>query len=397
MRILIVHNYYGDGATGGEDAVMKREAALLCAHGHDIELYTRKNSELLNAPLLTKLRQFHEVVWSKASYQDVQRQVSRFKPDLMHVHNFWMVLSPSIFRAAKDCGVATVLTLHNYRLACLGGLCARNGTPCELCIGRNPWRVVLYRCYARSLTGSLARYLMDRRARRERVWESDVDAFIALTGFAKERFVANGLPADRVYVKPNFLDDPLGGRGWRPPGEGAVYAGRLSREKGLATLLAAWRELKLPLTIAGDGPLRDKLARGAPSQVSFVGRVSHAGVLQLLERSAYTVFPSGVYEGFPMAVLESLAVGRATVATDLGPRSELVVPGRTGLLYRPGDPNDLRGKVEELVRSPDRVHRMGIEAREHYLANYTPEANYQRLMFIYDAAHRRNRSKRSTS
>ncbi|MFC1596907.1 glycosyltransferase family 4 protein [Planctomycetota bacterium] len=390
MRILLVHNYYGDGATGGEDAVMNREAELLCAHGHEVATFCRKNSEFVHRGAFYKLAHCRDVIWSAASYRMVQSEIAAFRPDVMHVHNCWMVLTPSIFRAAKEMGVATVLTLHNYRLACLASQCLRHGKLCEVCIGRNPWRIIPYRCYQGSLLGSVAKYCMWMAARKKNVWRNDVDAFIALTGFAKQKFVAGGLEPAKIHVKSNFMEDPLQASGFVPPGKGAIMLGRLSPEKGVHTLLEAWRGIDVPLKIVGDGPLRRELERMAPGNVEFVGHVPQNRAFELLLASAFVVFPSEWYEGFPLALLEALAAGRAVVATDLGARSEMVLPAKTGLLYESGNAADLRAKVGELTQSPGGTRQMGRKAREHFLSNYTAERNYDTLVEIYQAALKRS-------
>lgn len=397
MRILLVHNYYGDGATGGEDAVMNREAELLRSRGHEVATLCRKNSEFLERGVLYKLAHYRDVIWSAASYRLVQNEIVAFRPDVMHVHNCWMVLTPSIFRAAKEMGVATVQTLHNYRLACLASQCLRHGKLCERCIGRNPWRIIPYRCYQGSLLGSAAKYCMWMVAQRNNVWRNDVDAFIALTNFARQKFVAGGLEEAKIHVKSNFMEDPLRSSGFVPPGKGAIMLGRLSPEKGVRTLLEAWRGIDVPLKIVGDGPLREGLERMAPENVEFVGHVPQDRAFELLLAASFVVFPSEWYEGFPLALLEALAAGRAVVATDLGARSEMVLPTETGLLYESGSALDLRKKVKELTQSTDGIHQMGMKAREHFLSNYTPESNYDTLVEVYRAALERSAPCRQAS
>ncbi|MDY6913839.1 MAG: glycosyltransferase family 4 protein [Planctomycetota bacterium] len=386
MRILTVHNYYGQYAPGGEGNVFEAETRLLKAHGHQVASYTRTNAELMRLGLAGRLRLAWNSAWSRQAYRAVQAEIRRFGPDLMHVHNTWMMLSPSIFAAAKELGVATVLTAHNYRLACPTGQFLRNGRVCEDCLGKRPWRAVVHRCYRDSILASWLVYRMSQTNRQRGTFRRDVDAIIALTGFAKEKLAAAGIPHGRIHVKPNFIEDPLEGRKPSPAGDGAVFIGRLSKEKGLSILLAAWAGIDYPLTVVGDGPLRQELEAAAPPNVRFLGWVDRKDVLGLVAQAGFAVLPSQWYEGFPCTLVECMAMGRAVVASRLGAMAEIVADGRTGLLFEPGDPGDLRAKVESLIHQDGSAERMGHQARKDYLENYTAEKNYETLMSIYRSA-----------
>ncbi len=393
MRILVVHNHYGNFATGGEAMVMKAEVELLRANGHCVETYERTNAELAQAPLLRRARLLVKgPSWSRSAYAAVGEVLDRFRPDLMHVHNYWLVLTPAVFAAAKDRGVATVLTLHNYRLACPGGQFLRDGKPCELCLGGSGVRVLLHRCYpGGSGVKSLLSWRLYRHTRRRSFHGRVIDAYVALSDFARKKFAAAGLPADRVFVKPNFMADPgvepsaVGG------GTGAVAVGRLSREKGFACLVQAWRDVDYPLTVIGDGPELSRLRSIAPPSVRFAGELPHREVLRHVRNAALFVFPSEWYEGFPLSLMEAMALGRAVVASDLGPRSEMISDGATGLLFKAGDSDDLRAKIQALIADDERRRQLGRGAREFYLQNWVPERNYEMLMDIYDRALARNR------
>lgn len=393
MRILTVHNYYGNYAPGGEGNVFDAEKQLLQAHGHEVKAYVRTNSEILNAGLVGKIRAFWQAPWSPKGYRAIREEIDRFQPDIMHVHNFFMVLSPSVFRAAKDAGVPTVATLHNYRLLSPCSQLLRNGSVCEKCVGKNPWRILLYRCYRSSFWASLLRYRTYYLSSKRRGWIDDIDAFIVLTGFGMRKFVEGRLPGGRLHIKPNFVEDPMNGRSVSPPGHGAIFVGRLSKEKGLSTMMRAWSGVRYPLGIAGAGPLRIKPEESAAS-VRFLGHVEHDDVPGLLGKSSFIVFPSVWYEGFPCVLVESFAMGRPVVASRLGAMAEIVEDGRTGLLFEPGNPEDLREKVRRLIDNPGLVAQMGRAARQEYLEKYTPERNYPRLMAIYEEAiksgHRRS-------
>jgi glycosyltransferase involved in cell wall biosynthesis len=387
MRILIVHNHYGRFAQGGEANVMEAEARLLTEHGHDVMKYERTNAEIYEeGSLADKIRALHEVAWSEKSYLEIKKVIREFKPDIMHVHNYWLVLTPSIFAAAKECGVSTVLTLHNYRLICPGNQLLRNGKVCELCITGNPFRVLYHRCYpGRSLLKSYLSLILYLETKKKAFLADVVDSYIALTNFGRSKFIEAGLPGEKIFVKPNFMRDPMEAM---PQvnlyGKGALFAGRLSPEKGIAMLLKAWDGLDYPLWIAGDGPLLAEMKRNAPASAEFIGWQPQEEIIKRLCESTFFVFPSDWYEGFSLSLLEAMALGKAIIASNLGPRREMVDDGVSGLLFEAGNPKDLRAKVELLIQDGDLRRRLGKSAREMYLENYTPEKNYRLLMNIYN-------------
>ncbi len=391
MRILIVHNYHGNFATEGEAQVAEAEVELLCSHGHIVSKYGATNAEIDELTLAGKCQSLLQAGWSKMGYERIRAAIDGFRPDLMHVHNYFHRLTPSVFAAAKERGVATVLTLHNYRLACPAATFLRKGKPCELCMDGKAWRILIHRCYTGgSWLKSLVAYRLYQETRMRQSLASLVDAYIALTAFGRQKVLAGGLPPEKLYIKPNFMFDPLNGGRPTPPKEGAIYVGRLSPEKGVLGLLEAWRHIDYPLTVVGDGPQMAAARKAGGSQVQFLGSRSHDDVLRLVEQAAFLVFPSEWYEGFGLTLMESMAVGRAVIASDLGPRREIVRDGQTGLLYRSRDIQDLTSKVRRLISDRTLCATMGAAAREVYLAEYTPATNYQTLIQIYEEAIDRN-------
>jgi len=384
VRVLIIHNYPGDYAAGGEGNVFEDEARLLREHGHGVRQFKCTNAEIMQAGPFKKIKAFIDAPWSKLGYQIILEEIEKIKPDIMHVHNFFFILSPSIFRAAKDAGVPTVATLHNYRLISPCSQLMRKGKVCEICLNKNPWRIMLYRCYRKSFLANLLRYRIYYSGKKKHGWIDDIDAFIALTKFGKEKYIEGGLPANRIHVKPNFMADPLNGRQVPQCGCGAIFVGRLSIEKGVGTLLKAWQDIDYPLTIVGDGPLRQQLEKSAPDNVRFVGFKSHQEVLALIVNSAFMIFPSECYEGFPLSLLEAMAIGKSVIASDLGPRREIVEDGVNGLLFEAGNIKELKNKIEFAIENTSLMQEMGQKARELYLKLYTPERNYKQLMSIYD-------------
>ena len=383
MRILLVHNYTQGCATGGEGHVFEDEARILQENGHEVQKLFCSNSEATDASLTGKIRAFWLAPWSSDGYARMAKAIQAFKPDVVHVHNFFLILSSSIFKAARDHGVPVVVTLHNYRMVSPCSQLLRNGSICELCVGRNPWRILLYRCYKNSFWASLLRYRIYYLSRKIHRWERYVDAFVVLTAFGKAKMKEGGLPEDRLFIVPNCTTDPLGPNSAVPPGKGALFIGRLSAEKGMVNLIEAWRRIDYPLTIVGDGNLRSQLERTASSQVRFVGEQKIENVIQFLQDCAFLVIPSIWYEGLPLVLVEAMAQGRAVAVAGHGAMGAIVQNGQTGVHFKPGDVSDLREKVQQLIANPDLVHRLGLEGRKVYLSNFTPQKHYEALMETY--------------
>ena len=386
VRIAILHTLYRE--RGGEDAVVEAEVGLLRGRGHAVETMLFRNHELEALPAW---RQAARALWNREAVQRVREVVRRWRPTVVHVHNTFPAASPAVIRAAAREGAAVVATLHNYRLGCVNALLFRDDRVCEACLGRMPWRGVLHGCWrGRPRSAVVAAMLGLHRALG--TWE-EVDVFIALTDFARDRLVAAGLPPDRIRVKPNFVDpDPGPGGGG---GGFALFVGRLSPEKGIGTLLRAWSRLggRMPLRIVGDGPLRAEVERAASaiSGVEYLGPKPPDEVCALMGEAAFLLFPSECYENFPRVLAEAFAKGLPVVCSGHGSHGSLVEHGRTGLHFRPGDPEDLAAKVEWMLTHPERVAEMRREARREYEEKYTAERNYEMLMQIYEEAIRRRR------
>jgi len=394
VRVLLIHNHYQQ--PGGEDVVFAAEADLLRAAGHHVSTYTRSNDEVRALGAWGRLALPARWIWARDSVQALRQIIAREKPDVAHFHNTHFMISPAAYYACRAAGVPVVQTLHNYRLLCPNALFLRGGAVCELCLGRTPpWPGVVYGCYraSRLQTAGVAAMLTFHRWRH--TWQEQVDGYIALTDFARQKFIQGGLPAEKIAVKPNFLPDPGEGQGREPF---ALFAGRLSAEKGLDVLAAAWEGLDVPLKIAGDGPLRASLERQTaitcPAIVTLLGQQPHAAVLSLLRQARFLVVPSTYYESLPTTVLEAFACGTPVIAARLGALAEVVADGRTGLHFTPGDAADLAAKVAWAWAHPEEMAALGRNARAEYEARYTPERNYELLMAIYRAAIERAQAQR---
>src|SRR5450631_595192 len=330
MKIILVHNEYQQ--PGGEEIVFEQERKLLERAGHDVMVYRRSNNEIGNLTALERLTLAKRAVWATDTRRDFAQLLARESPDLVHVHNTFVMISPSIYSACREQSVPVVQTIHNFRLLCPAATFFRNGKVCEDCVEHGLWHGLSHGCYRDSRLATASVVLMLAWHRHSRTWTEIVDCYIALTEFARDKFVAAGLPADKVVVKPNFVDPDPGPR--QGGGEYALFAGRLSQEKGLYTLLQAWEQLPrhYALKIAGDGPERKDLearvhCRGL-SAITFCGYLSRQEVITAVKGARFLILPSECYENFPMSIAESFACGTPVVCSRLGAMQEIVTDNR---------------------------------------------------------------------
>lgn len=394
MKVLLCHTYYTQ--RGGEDRSFEEERELLIANGHCVIEYVRRNDEAASQGSLAAAS---NTLWNRQAAREVTELIRRDAPDVMHCTNTFPLISPAVCHAARREGVAVVQALRNYRLLCAGAYLMRDGRPCEDCIGRlAPWPAVVHRCYRESTTASAAVAAMQMLHRALGTWRRTVDAFFTLTEFAREKFVGAGFPVERVHVKHNCVQpDPGVGDG---SGEYAVFAGRLSPEKGVGTLLEAWRlDARLPpLMVVGDGPLLKEVESAAARdpRITATGLLGAGDVHRLMRSAAVVVVPSLWYETFGRTIAEAYAVGAPVVASRLGAMAELVEDGVTGLQFKAGDAGDLAAKVRQVVEATadERLARRR-RARGAFESRFTPQRNYDRLIEIYDLA-LRHAAQRST-
>jgi len=259
----------------------------------------------------------------------------------------------------------------------------RNGNICELCVSGSHYNAVLYRCYRNSTSGSLAVARMLSYHRNNKTWHNKVDCFIALTQFAKKKFIDGGFPEKKIMVKPNFFDREKDLSVKENTREGVLFIGRLSHEKGVKTLFKAWETLEIPLRIAGDGPFMGMINTAPSSKITLLGQISPLDVTKEMTKARFLVMPSEWYEGFPMVLVEAFAHGLPVIASNLGGMSEIIENNITGLHFQPGNPEDLAEKVSWMYTHPDECKKMGENARTVYEQKYTPETNYKMLMNIY--------------
>lgn len=376
-RILVVHNAYQQ--RGGEDAVVEAEVDLLRQHGHDVACYTRHNDEV---GTMSRVALARDTLWSTRTAREFAELLSTFRPGVVHVHNSFPLVSPSLYWKARSEGLPVVQTLHNFRLICPQALLLREGRVCEDCVGRVPWRAIVHRCYRDSAAQSAAVATMVQVHRSLGTWHRKVNRYIALNEFCRSKFIQGGIPAERVRVKPNFVDLP------EPPAkprQGFLFVGRLSVEKGIEVLaeaigLASGCELR----IAGSGPEEGRV-RALP-RTRWLGAQPPAAVYAEMAGALALVVPSIWYENFPRTIVEAFASGLPVIASRLGAMASIVQDGVTGLLFEPGQPADLAAKLSWAAQHPAEMARMGEAARRHHASHLSGAANYRMLMDIYAEA-----------
>jgi glycosyltransferase involved in cell wall biosynthesis len=386
VNVLLIHNTYR--WRGGEDIVVEQERGILERAGHKVTTYYRSNWEIQEPSVLHQPALLSKIIWSRDCRHEVAAVLEREKPDIIHIHNTFLKISPSVYSACADAGIPVIQTLHNYRFLCPAAYFFRHGHVCEECADHGLWRSVQHGCYRKSRSATAAVAVTLAVHRKLKTLPHAVTRYIANTEFARQKFIAAGFPADRVKVKPNFLYPDPGKHTGR--GRYAVFAGRLSPEKGLRRLLEAWAGLqeRIPLHIIGDGPLRqaiEKQAAGLPD-VRLDGSLTHDETLQMLKSALFLVCPSEWYENFPMVIVEAFACSTPVICPRLGAMQEVVCGGRTGLHFDNGDTKDLIDKVTWAWRNPEKMHLMGEAARQEFETKYTAEQNYNNLMAIYEDA-----------
>jgi glycosyltransferase involved in cell wall biosynthesis len=397
VKILLVHNFYRQH--GGETAVFEAERRMLLAAGHSAISYTRDSNEIEGFGPWQRAMLPPGAIWARDSHREIGALLASERPDVAHFTNTFPLISPSAYYACRNARVPVVQSIHNYRLICPAATLWRDGAICEECVDHSLLRSVQHACYRESRTTSAVLATALAVHRRCGTYANLVDRYIALTEFARDKLVAGGLPAERLCVKPNFVDPDPGTR--NGPGEYALFAGRLTAEKGVHTLLDAWKRLgrDTPLRIAGDGPLRDALAeridREGIAGATLLGSLSRDAMLRELRGAKLLVFPSEWYEGMPMAIIESFACGVPTIASRLGGMQAMIDDGNNGLLVTPADPQDLAARVRWAFEHPSELAALGRAARAEYEAHYTAAANCAQLIGIYRQAIDRNSDRRA--
>jgi glycosyltransferase involved in cell wall biosynthesis len=387
VKIALVHNAYQQA--GGEDAVFAQERKMLENAGNEVVAYCRTNWDTDGYRGLHRISLAKRTIWASDSRRDFLELLQREKPEVVHVHNTFVMISPSIYSACAEVGVPVVQTLHNYRLLCPTGTFFRDGKLCEECLQSSLWRGVEHSCYHDSYSATAVVAMMLAYHRLRDTWKREISSFIALSEFARRKFIEGGLPGERIFVKANFISPDPGAR--TGIGDYALFVGRLSPEKGVRTIIAAWKKLSapVPLVIIGGGPDMEELKAQAASAnlpIEFRGQLPREQTLAAINNARFTIIPSEWYETFCLAIAESFACRTPVICSRMGVMEELVDDRRTGLHFTPADPVDLASKVDWAWSHRDEMRDMGTAARKEYEAKYTAEKNYPQLMEIYRRA-----------
>jgi glycosyltransferase involved in cell wall biosynthesis len=379
MKILVAHNYYKD--RGGEDVVFENEVRLLKSAGQEVRAITVSN-DTIKSPLenlMTAIR----AAKNPTGVASMAQAIREFQPNIVHVHNFFPLLSPAVYQVCHLAGIPVVQTLHNFRTFCAAAVLAREGNICRLCINGSPIWAVRYRCYRGSIIGSAAVARMIAVHRKQKTWSTLVDRYIALSRFGRDLFIEAGFPAERIDIKPNFIEDP-----GVPPDDisrnGVLFVGRLSSEKGVRYLVEACASRGYPLRIVGTGPEFPRIRQLASPNVIFLGNLRREVVLDEMRRAAVIVLPSIWYEGMPMVVIEAFASATPVIVSRIGALPEIVEDGVTGFHVPPANSNALAERIGHVLRNPDEARRLGQAGRRTFLREYTSSTNLKLLEAIYE-------------
>ncbi len=393
MKILQLHNAHQ--TFGGANLVIERENKLLTEAGHQVETFFIESSEMLAGP---KHKQLTSVIWNPEANRAVKRLIAEQGTDIVHLHTPFPFMSPSVVRAAKRAGVPVVMTSHSFRIPCIVGTLQRDGAPCHDCVGAAlPMAAVRHRCYHDSLPASAALAASSVLHHRSGTYSSAIDQHLALTPYMKDLLVRDGIPADHVTVHPNFIPDPVGAGNSSPARSGAVFVGRLVPEKGIETMVEAWRLLgpdAPPLRIIGGGDERARLEANAPDTVTFLGEIANPDVVGHLQRAEALIFPSEWPEGLPITLIEALATSTPVLYSDIGNFTALLDDARCGASFITGSPASLADATRAFFAgkggadgAPGTTGTTGEQAQQnaryYYEQHFTPVAALHRLEGIY--------------
>ncbi|MEU5397989.1 glycosyltransferase [Streptomyces sp. NPDC005963] len=390
MHVLVVHNRYSSAQPSGENKVVDQEVGLLRAAGHRVDVFERRSDDIGARSLPGKVAVPLLVPWNPAVRTELAARLRSERPDVVHVHNVFPLLSPAVLAACADVGVPVVATLHNYTQICPPGTLQRDGRPCTECVGKAPLPAVRHGCYrnSRLATVPLAVSLSVNRRR----WWSGVERFFCISAAQRDVLVEAGMSPEQLTVKHNFVPDPEARRSGA--GEHLLYLGRLAEAKGVRLLMTAWDRLAadggvgVPLVIAGTGPLEREVTAWAADRddVRYVGLYDPAQCRQAIARSVAVVAPSTWLEAFGLVAAEAMAAGVPAVVAGHGAFVELVEDGVTGLLHRPGEPDSLASCLRRITADPAQNREMGRASRRRYEQGFSPAVGLERLLDGYRTA-----------
>ncbi len=382
MRVLQIFNQYRS-TFNGEESVVFRTAELIERNGGQCRMLLRSSREIQG--LAGKMSAVMGGIYNPRAARRVSEVIGEFRPDVVHVHNLYPLFSPSAVVACRKAGVPVVMTLHNQALTCPRADHLRRGQLCDSCLGGREYNCLVHNCRDNWLE-SLAYAARSMVARRLRLFQDNVTLFIALTNFARNRLVQEGYDAERIVVLPNMAPSSEA-PGDAAQGEYVAFAGRLSAEKGVEVLMAAAAELPdVPFRIAGGGPLFESFWKRTSPNVQLLGQLSGNELDMFYRKARLLVVPSLTYEMCPLVIGEAMSHGLPVVASRIGGLPELVREGHTGLLFEPGNSEQLTQRVGQLWHDPDTCQRFGEAGWETAQQEYSEPAYWRNLTGIYRQA-----------
>lgn len=390
LKILAIHNFHRKGSASGDDQVFKAETVLLEQHGHKVIRYTVSNDEFDKAGVFGKLQATFGMLWSRKNYKNIQKLISKEKPDIVHIHTFFPLLSPSVLYATKRMNVPVVATLHDTRFICPCATSLRGTKLCNKCGDGHYLRMCKYGCFKGSKLQSLIVAGIFKYHRIRRSFYDQIDRYICLNDNQIRLLESIGFDKAKIAKKYNFVTDAEANlkavKVDGLPERYVVFYGRIGEEKGVRVLMKAWNKLDIPLVVMGGGPLEDEFRSWAEKKqnVYFMGYTEHNKCLSIVKGAEFVVFPSIWYEGCSMVEIETMSLGKGLVATDLGFSCEAIEDGFNGYKVKLGDIGEFRHKIQELWSDPVKCQELGYNARKDYECKYKPEDNYMQLMRIYE-------------
>jgi glycosyltransferase involved in cell wall biosynthesis len=388
MKILLVHGRYRSVAPSGENHVVDQEAAALSAAGHRVELFERHSDEISDWSLARKAALPARSLWNGEARRALAQVLETSRPDVVHVHNTFPLLSPSVLHACRDAGVPVVATLHNYKLLCASGDFFRDGRPCHDCADGHVASALHRGCYRGSRVATVP--VVAGMALHRSSWRELVSAFVFISQSQRDLMRDLRLPEDRVFVKHNFVPQVASSHAARE--HLAVYLGRLDAAKGVPFLMRAWDvfrarhpESGLRLAVAGGGPLERDVRSWAArhSSVDVLGLLPQDEAGRLVRRGLVAVVPSQWEETFGLVAVEAMAAGVAPVAPARGSFPELVTDGVDGALFEAGDAGALAEVLHDADEHPERYVALGSRGRTTYEERFGTGANVAQLLDIY--------------
>lgn len=392
MRVLLVHNRYRSEAPSGENIVVDQELTQLQRAGHDVARFEKYSDQISQWSLARKAALPVTSVRNRSVRRELAGALNEMRPDIVHIHNTFPLLSASVLDACYDSGVPAVVTFHNYRLQCAAGDFFRNGLPCHDCAGRIGIPGIRHGCYRDSRLATVP--LVVGNAYNRAKWRRLVSAYIFVSAAQRKLMEKLCLPEERVFVKHNFVPS-LSGSPSLSRDRCVSYVGRLDAAKGVSTLMGAWDRFRernskseLGLRIAGGGPLTAQVASWANDRdsVTFSGFLPREEAVDLMRRSLAVVLTSQVEETFGLVALEAMSVGVVPLVPAVGAFPELIRDGVDGMLFAPGDTGALAERLERIDREPDRHVRLGLEGRRVFESRFAPKENTRQLLDIFQYA-----------